>query len=191
MKDTQACKPLLCEALSQPPPVLHQVLFLGSGFSIPAALPNWADLLKQAASEAQQLLFVGRDVELDDDTRIVSRSVNRDALQLTVVKAGRQKAEVKLPREQLRTMSREVSNLLSDPSGVFSAEVLELAGQLLEDSLGDILKWLLKRMLERGNKVAPPPALAHESPTVSWFVLMLSAEFDSHEPVECDLGVAA
>ena len=70
--------------------------------------------------------------------------------------------QVCVAQDQLQGTSREVAHLLRHKTRP-ELEELELAGQLLEDSLGEVLKWLLKEMLERceGEEigtVSPPPA---------------------------------
>jgi hypothetical protein len=49
-----------------------------------------------------------------------------------------------LPKEKMRFTSREVKKLVKEAT----AENLEMAAQLLEDSCGDLLKWPLKYLLE-------------------------------------------
>ena len=54
-------------------------------------------------------------------------------------------AEIEVYREKIMSMVAEVKQLVQPP---ILAENLEMAAQLLEDSCGDVMKWLLKGMLE-------------------------------------------
>ena len=49
-------------------------------------------------------------------------------------------AQITVLKEKIVSMSEEVQQLVKEPK----LENLEMAAQLLEDSLGDVLKWLLK-----------------------------------------------
>ena len=68
--------------------------------------------------------------------------------------SNEQLAQVELSKMRLSAMSQEVKHILAkaSPRAKSTVEDLELAGQLLEDSLGDILKWILKGLFEQCDK---------------------------------------
>ena len=66
------------------------------------------------------------------------------------------KAEIEVHKDKILSMVAEVKQLVQPP---VLAENLEMAAQLLEDSCGDVMKWLLKGMLELKDGEGDPELL--------------------------------
>ena len=66
------------------------LLFLGAGFSFPAGLPGWTDLLVKAAEEAARFVELGPPYDLGDDVFIESAKLENNQVRITVTgKASR------------------------------------------------------------------------------------------------------
>eukprot|EP00668_Euglena_longa_P030596 GGOE01038186.1.p1 GENE.GGOE01038186.1~~GGOE01038186.1.p1 ORF type:complete len:2315 (+),score=765.90 GGOE01038186.1:746-6946(+) len=128
------------------------LLFLGAGFSFPARLPGWSQLLVAAAEKAAG--FVSDHLQapclVSKDAHVVSVPVDNHRVKIKIVtnehaeEPNKVLAEITVLREKILSMTEEVKQLVKKPL----VENLEMAAQLLEDSCGDVLKWLLKGMLE-------------------------------------------
>jgi len=128
------------------------LLFLGAGFSFPARLPGWTNLLVEAAKKAAGFVKQTKPYNLSATVSIESEKRDNNQVSIMVKKRsqphGKETVEVLtqilVQKEKIISMSEEVQQLVVEAK----LENLEMAAQLLEDSLGDVLKWMLKGMLE-------------------------------------------
>eukprot|EP00667_Euglena_gracilis_P000041 EG_transcript_41 len=123
------------------------LLFLGAGFSFPARLPGWSMLLVEAAKKAAGFVKQLKPYDLSKDIVIEPQKLENNQVKIMVKRKNSFEpalTEITVMKEKIISMSEEVQQLVEEPK----LENLEMAAQLLEDSCGDVLKWLLKGMLE-------------------------------------------